>query len=172
MPLEKLPWNLYGPLCVWLKRVLKIARRQSGLAASMSMTSYYLDVPFAAPFSQGHGKEHMPTSVQTVYFTRAGHVFLLSFIIYRFCNILCIWRIGWLWHIWLLRTCSQAIFLGFSCSLPSSSTLELKVDTFPFREHAVPWLSFAMLSCRTTLIATDVCQHQPIKTYQKPFISL
>lgn len=73
---------------------------------------------------------------------------------------------------WLLRTCSQAIFLGFSCSLPSSSTLELNVDTFSFREHDVPWLSFAMLSCRTTLTATDVCQHQPIKTYQNPFISL
>ena len=66
--------------------MLKIVRRQSGLAANM--TSYYLDVPFAAPISQGHGKEHMPTSVQTVYFTRAGHVFLFSFPIYRFYNII------------------------------------------------------------------------------------
>ena len=72
VPLEKLPWNHYGPLCVWLKRMLKIVR-QSGLAANM--TSYYLDIPFATPVSRGHGKEHMPTSIRTVYFTRAGQVY-------------------------------------------------------------------------------------------------
>lgn len=32
--------------------MLKIVRRQSGLAANM--TSYHLDVPFAAPISQGY----------------------------------------------------------------------------------------------------------------------